>query len=78
MVISNGMLYLHNLTNKVTRQLTKSNLYITSLCSTKSGKLYFGTPEGIIYLVNEKYQITPFLDFTKSFEKKIGIALKKH
>jgi len=29
--ISNGMLYLHNLTNKVTRQLTKSNLYITSL-----------------------------------------------
>ncbi len=75
--ISNGMLYLHNLTNKVTRQLTKSNLYITSLCSTKSGKLYFGTPEGIIYLVNEKYQITPFLDFTKSFEKKDWYSIEK-
>ncbi|WP_400261129.1 two-component regulator propeller domain-containing protein [Sphingobacterium sp. SG20118] len=75
--ISNGMLYVHNLMNKTTKQITKSNLYITALCSTKSGKLYFGTPEGIIYQVSNEYQLSIFIDFTTDFEKKDWFSIEK-
>ena len=75
--ISNGMLYVHNLVNKKTKQITHSDLYITSICSTRTGKLYFGTPEGLIYEVDERDKLHIFLDFTSTFEKKDWYSIEK-
>ncbi|UZJ63510.1 hypothetical protein OKW96_13490 [Sphingobacterium sp. KU25419] len=75
--ISNGMLYMHNLVNKKTKQITHSDLYITSICSTRAGKLYFGTPEGFIYELTNKTSLIYFWTLRVHLKRKIGIALRK-
>ncbi|UIR54737.1 ATP-binding protein [Sphingobacterium sp. SRCM116780] len=75
--ISNGALYVYNIDNKETTQITKSEYYVTSINTTRAGVIYFGTPEGTIYTVCDNNKVTLLLDFTKTFGKKDWYSIEK-
>lgn len=75
--VSNGMLYSYHLKSKQIHQITKSDLYVTSIGTTRTGKIYFGTPEGKIYQVSNTYTYTLFLDLLAQYGNNDWFSIQK-
>ncbi|VTR54811.1 Sensor histidine kinase YycG [Sphingobacterium thalpophilum] len=75
--ISNGMLYCHDLIKQITKQITQSDLYITSVSCTKNGNIYFGTPEGKMFQVDKSGRPFLMLDFQLKYGAKDWFSIEK-
>lgn len=75
--VSKGMLYYHHLINKETHQITKPDLYITAVGTTRTGHIYFGTPEGRVYRVTDSNTVSLFLDLTVQYGNHDWFSIQK-
>ena len=75
--IANGMLYYHDLTTNNIKQITKSDLYITSVSCTKNGRIFFGTPEGKVFQVNSLDKPILMLDLQLKYGTKDWFSIEK-
>jgi len=75
--ISNGLLYYYHLVNKEIKQITRSDLYITAVSCTKNGTIFFGTPEGKIFQINNTDKPVLLLDFQLKYGAKDWFSIEK-
>lgn len=75
--IANGILYFHHLLSNEITQITKPDLYISAVSCTKDGHIFFGTPEGKIFQVDDADAVSLMLDFHVKYGVKDWFSIEK-